>query len=309
MGFLALSFAKKQSTVLIKLVAGPLQAHATLNKSPIFFDGQTYTPEPAIDIKLPKQGISLEEEPCIITLPLARTLNTDIRTIAEMLGSMRSSPLVKVFITSIRQATKDETVYEHLYAGVLDKSRKNPSKKRQQIELEFLPELHYRLEDVSLGRRADPDCDLIFGGPGCGVDTSQFFSGAGPYANQIRRAWVNLSFQPYRNARMVSATINSSLMPGVTNAAITSQPEGWWIRSFLEADGVRVPIQEWQAGTNSFVLNRVPPLSWETPGRSILLVPGCPRSAQACTDRNNINNFGGLGFGIPAYNPTIEVRE
>jgi len=308
MGFLALSFAKKQSTVLIKLVAGPLQAHATLNKSPIFFDGQTYTPEPAIDIKLPKQGISLEEEPCIITLPLARTLNTDIRALAEMLGSLRSSPLVKVFITSIRQATKDETVYEHLYAGILDKSRKNPSKKRQQIELEFLPELHYRLEDVSLGRRADPDCDLIFG-PQCGIDTSQFFSGPGPYTGQIRRAWVRYTPSSYRNSRLITINIDSTLMPGVTNDALFTQPEGWWVRSFLEADGVRIPIQEWETGTHNFVLNRVPPLSWETPGRAILLVPGCPRTAVACTQRNNLNNFGGLGFGIPAYNPTLEVRE
>lgn len=309
MSILTLFRWRKESVPLIRLTMGPYSAFATLSKSPVFFSGDTYIPEPAVDVKLPKQGISLEEEPCVVTLPLDRNLNPGVKTVAGILAQPRSTPICRIQVIQLKKASADEQIVEYLYSGILDKSRRNPSGRRNVIELEFLTELHYRLEDISLGRRADPTCDAIYGPSDlCGIDNTQFFASPGPWVQQIRRAWVTATFASYRNSRKLTLSIDTTAMPGVTNAAIYDQPKDWWVRSYLEADGVRVPIQEWAAGTTDVVLNRLPPLSWESPGKRMLLVHGCPKTPEACALRNNINRFGGLGYGIPAYNPTLEVR-
>lgn len=301
---------RKESTPLIQIVCGPLTAEATLSRSPIFFDQQTYTPEPAINVKLPKQGFALEEESCVVTLPLERGVHPQIEAIAKLLAQPRCAPKTTIRIRTLLKSSEDEMMVVHLYSGVLDKTRRNPSGRKAVIDLEFLTELHGGLEDIALGRRADVECDHIYTKVGCYADNSQFFTtGDAPYFGKQRRAWVTATFSTYRNSRQLALHIDSASMPGVTDFAIYNQPPGWWLRSYLEADGVRIPVQEWEDGTVNFVLNRVPPLSWEAPGKRLLLVVGCAQTPQACADRQNSERFGGLGFGIPAYNPTIEVRD
>lgn len=299
----------KQSIPLIRIDMSSLQAFSTLDKSKVLYDGHLYSPEPAIDVKLPKQGISIDEEPCIVTLPTQRLLNPENIPIVEILSQARSTPAVRIQVKVIKKASQDQQILEHLYDGVLDKSRRNPSGNKGVIELEFLPDWQFRLEDISLGRRCDPTCDVIFGKTGCRVDTSQYFTSPGPWFKLVRRATVTATFASYRNSRNVTLAIDAASMPGVGQDAIYNQPKDWWVRSYLEADSVRIPVQEWTQGTSDFILNRIPPLSWETPGKKLTLVPGCPKTPQACADRNNSERFGGLGFGIPAYNPTLEVRD
>jgi hypothetical protein len=78
-------------------------------------------------------------------------------------------------------------------------------------------------------------------------------------------------------------------------------------------NGLRLPIQEWRwqygaaQGSNFFILHRTPPEDWD--GESVFLRLDCSRDKQACADRNNSDNFGGLGRDIPAYNPTIDLPE
>lgn len=310
---------KKSSTPLFKFKFGDTWIFATTNRSPVTWEGNVYIPEPAIDCKLPKQGINLDEGPCTITLPLERAVHPGILNMAQIIAMPRSCPDLDVDVINLLRASQDEMVAVYLYSGKMDKSRRNPSGKKSQVEIELLTELAKDLDNITLGRRCDPECDAIYGKALCGVDSSAYFSGSGPYFKQTKNAKVTVSFSSYRNSREIVVALHLPSHPGVSDQSpLLNQPINWWNRAILEADGVRIPVQEWRwdlsdpqnpTSTNIFILNRVPPLSWETPGKVFNLLLDCDRTPQACADRNNSDRFGGLGFGIPAYNPSLEVRD
>lgn len=309
---------RKKSSPLIEILAGETYIRATTSKTPIFWQGQTWWPEPTIDVKLPKQSGGLSEDPCKLTLPLNRPLHPPLLSFALSLSKPRAAPRARVRVINLLQAAEEDFTPVFLYEGILDRVNRNPEGKKNQIELEFQTELRYQLGEISLGRRADPECDHIYGKNGCFVDNTQFFSLSDNWPNnykKIRRAWVIASVSSQSFSREVTVSLDPAMHPGMDNRTISDQPRGWWVRSFFEKNTVRIPVQEWfwnetgNTGTLTFVLNRIPPEDWNN--SRVLLVHGCPQTPEACKDRNpgvSPLPFGGLGFGIPAYNPVFEVR-
>ena len=269
MSFLALTLEKKESIPLIEFQFGSMSVYVTTSRSVINWQGRKYIPEPALEVKLPKQGITLEEEPCVVTLPTRQSQHPGVSMLALILAQTRAAPPLTMKVMSLLKASEDVQEVIYLYEGTLDKRRRNPKGKQSCIELEFLPELIANLDDITLGRRADPECDWIFGEVGCYVQgKNDPFTPAGSYSRVVRFAYVTANFSAIANSREVDLTLHQPSHPGITNNdPITSQPIDWWLMAFLTDGYTRIPIQEWrwnsisQTATNTFVLNRVPPSS------------------------------------------------
>lgn len=304
-----------ESIVLVDFAMGTkAMVCVSLSKSPTVFQGNVYRPEPSLKVELPRQGGGLSEEAAKITIPTNRPeVHSALSQMAATLSSLRSFPRTTVRVIEILKTSTSDSKVLYLYEGIITKVQRNPSGRTSVVELELETELHEGLPDISLGRRCDPQCDVIYGSNGCGVDNRQFFDNATYYPNhlkKIRRASVVVSFD-LSNPRIVYLSMNQVAHPGASDLTITAQPEGWWEASYIEKDGLRLRIQSWVfdgnsgSGTDMFILNQIPPADWD--GATATLIHDCPRTPQACADRNNINNFGGLGHGIPAYNPTLEL--
>lgn len=315
---------RKESFPLIKIVYGTKPPICvTTSKSPKFWEGNEYKPEPAVEIDIPENTGGLTEEPCKVSLPLTRGLHLELQEIALLLSKPRAAPKVTIHINNLFVANADEQEIEYLYEGQLDRVIRNPEGKKNSLDLEFQTEFRHQLKEISLGRRCDPECDLVFGsGTGCkavieDLSPANYYPNntyAGGAKGHIRRMWVGGSFYSVQTSREVTLTLDPTMHPGgggTFQLTLTRMPRNWWVGGFLEKDGVRIRIQEWKwnedlnQGTNIFVLNRVPPEDWE--GALLLLTPDCLRSLEACNQRNQGNVFGGLGYGIPAFNPTLEV--
>ncbi len=309
----------KESIPLFKFEFGTTAVYATTWKSPITWGGNVYRPEPASEAKLPKRSGSVKEEACRVELPTTRSLvHPQLSSLAAMLSSPRAVPGMRVTVMNLlRSGSEHKMLY--LFEGKLTRITRNPDGKKSIVRIELQPELGRGLADISLGRRCDPECDAVFGKAGCWVDNSLFFNAAnGSWApapstlhiNKVRRVIALCSFVPSVNSRQISLLLDTTApehsgLGGVqAQLCITQQLSDWWVRSFLEKDGLRIPIQAWKQGTALFTLNRVPPLSWD--GARVMLVPDCPRTSAACAQRGNTANFNGLGIGMPTYNPTLE---
>lgn len=309
----------KESIPLFEFEFGTTTVYATTWKSPITWGGNVYKPEPAIETKLPKRSGGVKEDPCLIELPTLRSLvHPQLSSLAALLASPRALPSMRVKVMNLlRSGSESKMLYQ--FEGRLAKVSRNPDGKKSVVRIELQSELGRGLADISLGRRCDPDCDAVFGKAGCWVDNSLFFNAAnGSWApspsqlhvGKVRRVVAICSFIPSVNSRQVSLLLDTTapehagLSGAQAQLCITQQLSDWWVRSYLEKDGLRIPVQAWTQSTALFVLNRIPPLSWS--GARVTLVPDCPRTATACAQRGNTANFNGQGIGMPAYNPTLE---
>ena len=84
---------------------------------------------------------------------------------------------------------------------------------------------------------------------------------------------------------------------------------GYWNGSFLfdsETTGLNIQIQAWEQGTNEFTLSQIPPRTWD--GKVLILQVDCPKTRLGCEQRFNSDDFNGLGYGIPDYNPALDLR-
>jgi hypothetical protein len=311
----------KESIPLFRFQYGDVVIYATTWKSPVVWGGNVYRPEPAINCELPKQGGSVSEEAARIELPTLRSeVHPELSSMAVAMGSPRAVPRTRVMVMNLlRDGTDSKMLY--LYEGKLEKTTRNPDGKRNVVRLEFLSELVSGLKDASLGRRCDPECDVVFGKAGCWVDNSLFFNptnGSTPtlgnstaHIGKIRRAMVIASFVPPYSSREVSLLLDTTapehtgIYVPLAQLCITNQLSDWWVRSYLQKGGLKITIQQWKPQTALFTLNRIPPSSWD--GARLELVIDCSKTSAACAARQNTSNFGGIGIGIPAYNPTIDL--
>lgn len=308
----ALTKEAKKSSILVEIRCGTaLTAYATTSKSRVIWEGKVWTPEPTIHIDLPEQAASVTSETCKVRLPLVGSQHPGVLSIARVLSVPRTSPPVSCRIINLIESDVDHVTPVYLYNGVLDKSTRNPQGQSGFVELDIVPEFMMQLAEATLGMRADPSCGWSYGGPGCWhPDTDKFLTPA-DYAAPllVRKINVVCTVDPQLSSRKVTLAVDTVLHPGATNSVITSRPHEWWKRGFLAKDGLRISIADWRyfilgGGVHTFILNRIPPESWQ--GASVVLHPGCPRTPAACAERNNSENYGGIGYGIPAYNPVLE---
>ncbi len=315
----------KRSIVLVEFKYGepvsPLYIRLCSASRDVTVDGVTYTAEPAMDVSLSEQTGGVDEKNFSITLPMSRGVNPAIDSWCQEIASpIPFSPIyVKVseILTPMDPADQKRLF---LAEGVVAITRRNPNGSSNLVELEATP-TKSGLENIKLGIQANPQCVWTYGQEGCGKEIFQFFDPSTYYPNQwavARRGWVELQML-YTGIRTQQVSLR--LNPAIHNSTsepvrtITNQPKGWWLGGSLVYGGLSIPIRDWlwddnlNVGTDQFVLGRMPPKSWAyDPLRNnlIMLVPGCSKTPEACALRNNSANFGGLGYGMPAYNPMLD---
>lgn len=304
----------KKSTLLVELHCGTaLSAYATTAKSRVIWDGKVWTPEPTINVELPEQTASVSSEACKIKLPLVGNQHPLVLSIARVLSVPRTSPPVRCRVINLIESDVDHMTPVYLYNGVLDRSTRNPQGQSGFVELNIVPEFMAQLAEATLGMRADPSCGWSFGGPGCWhPDTDKFLTPADYPIGGVRKVNVICTIDPDLSSRKVTLGVDTAKHPGADSRVLISRPAGWWVRGYLEKDGLRISIADWRywlagVGEHTWILNRIPPEDWQ--GASMVLHPGCPRTPLACSQRNNSINFGGMGYGIPAYNPVLETDD
>jgi hypothetical protein len=305
--------------------SSPITIGASLGTEFVTYEGKQYTPVPAISIDLPERIGGLGEGECKIQIPTTIRQHATMQSMARALAGTRSTYPVSVKVVQIIRSGADREVPMILYRGRMQGVTRNPRGMQDTVEMDFVSDFHSRIEDISLGRRADATCDMPYGQM-CGALPSarmeifgpgEYYTGGSGHFKLKRNAWVTLtvdSLHPRRVAFALDAAKHTSA-PSEPNRTrtLTNQPVGGGVGGLVCRNGLRLPIQEWRwqygaaQGSNFFILHRTPPEDWD--GESVFLRLDCSRDKQACADRNNSDNFGGLGRDIPAYNPTIDLPE
>lgn len=325
---LALDRPAKRTITFVEFAIGGRAQIAYLRvcdaSSPQSALGFEYLAEPSMQVELESQSGGLEDKPFKVKLPLARGLNVAVDEFAKSLASPTPYPKITVLVFEKidTEATSEQTIV-YLGEGEVLLSRRNPNGSPNIVEME-VHSSKTLAKDLKLGIPANPQCGFTFGGTGCGVDNSLYFNPATdpfptvpPYL--IRRFLVDLTML---GATRTQAVQLDSYVPGIIpNTAFTVRSKGWWIGGHIldPFSGITIRIRDWwhtnsaNIGTNKFVLAKVPPKDWAASVRpaglpKLVLVPGCRKTATACQERQNIANFGGFGYGIPAYNPMQDVR-
>jgi len=89
---------------------------------------------------------------------------------------------------------------------------------------------------------------------------------------------------------------------------IPSQTGDYFFRGWVEYDGLRIDIQQWDGdGTEPdiFYLVRQPPASWV--GKVVFFYKGCNKTIEDCDTKHfNEFSFGGMGYAMLVYDPILE---
>jgi len=141
---------------------------------------------------------------------------------------------------------------------------------------------------VRMGMPADHQCPFMFGRIGCESGT---VAGGGPNP---------LGASPSRTISLIEGhkvTLSAVLTPSFPTE---------FNKGYIEKDGIKIDIREFDGAVAADVLylTRQPPTYWL--GEVVVVNPGCNKSIENCRLWNNEQNFGGVGYGIPAYNPNFE---
>lgn len=102
------------------------------------------------------------------------------------------------------------------------------------------------------------------------------------------------------------------LVATASSATLSSKSgsdDRYWHRGFLEKDGLRIYIRDWDGSVDKtlFRLAAAPPADWIGGEDTVTFVAGCDKTIETCRARfNQESNFSGIGFGIPPYNPNFE---
>lgn len=283
---------------------GVCDAHAGLYR-----DGRLYLPEPSMAIALSDTTGGIKENAIKITLML-KGQNNEIYALLDGMSSGRAWPKTRVRIREIQMSPSDgsEERMLYLFNGVLTKATRNPSGNPNIVELECSWE-KARLDGRRFGISAFESCSWVYGGEGCGKRILQYPQSITNYGSAYNWHYVRMNSFGGTLASLVADSGNSTEQAQIAGP---NQSIDKWSDGFLESEGLRVGIREYRPNTALFLLERVPPPSWDyaSGGNRVLkLFPGCKRTPEACNVRKNRSQFGGFGWGMPAYNPLTEEAD
>lgn len=166
-----------------------------------------------------------------------------------------------------------------LMRGDISEIVKNFQKKKNRVALMATRE--QGLLDRSLGLQCTHQCQWVVFGRGCGLDRDLFSQNA------------------------TIDTINGHTLTTLTVQAGT-KPAEYWHKGYVEFEDLRIAIRK-TLNTNplEFTMARRCPDEWL--GQVVKVVPGCNGNIEVCRDTYiNEGRFMGIGFDIPAHDPTYE---
>ncbi len=240
----------------------------------------TYSACPTMEIKFPKRTGALNEELLSIHMPMDEFTTTLAR--AE-----QHAPI------SCRIQERDDSGFVHgTFLGWVRRSLKNQDGRpgRVRIDVENVKNM-FR---VPQGIPATPQCAWTFTSRPCSVDV------ADTGADKLKKATIT---NVNRETKLVTATVEYT--GGAPWAG--AENDRLYHRGYMVRNGVRIEIREWHSDhPDRFYLMENWPEEWDF--EDVIVFPGCDKFRSTCVNRwDNEQRFGGLGEGIPAYNPLLET--
>jgi len=238
-----------------------------------------HTPEPRMSVQLADNEATFDKRETRIILPV------DDFTGRAGDGTPHSPMFVKIEELTQGLFAGDQSALKVLFRGRVIRTTKNFQGKRNQVAFFALTQKS-RL-DVSMGIPCNHHCAWTLFHGGCGVDEDDF-----DVLTEIDSV----------DGQEVTITDVAITGPG------TADPR-YWKRGYLEKDGLRVGIRDYDGSvdpTKLFMVRRVP-TDWIGGSSDIRAVPGCDKTIETCRARFDAEEFFmGPGYAIPSYQPNLE---
>ena len=229
--------------------------------------------DPSLAVKLPQFNGVLKESPARVTISDQYDL-----ALALIEGTPHSTVVVEIWKFSESTLSTGDSLLKH-FSGIVTRADGRPDGKQDRVAL-YASNLKSRLS-VALGLPANHHCILPFNGFGCRL-------GATPAA-PVSRAVVSIT----RNV--------------LVSTLFTLVPKHRYVRGYIEFEGLRIGIRDFEPSTSTFVLFQEPPSTWDT--ATVTFIEGCDKSLETCRDdKLNEDNFGGYGHAMLARHPMLETR-
>lgn len=285
----AIDQASKQSYSLVEFEIDGTPYRFTNWGSSIDPAGDNWLSIPAMEILWPNNTGTLDDQTG--SIKVSETASATMQAmVLILLENGAPAPEVRVVIHEvIRSATGGiETTSLTPFIGYVRKAIRNDGGRSQMIRFE-LSTAKGSLE-VALGLPCGHHCIWNLFGKGCSVQ-----GGAGERGPQLAEE---------KRDDLAILSINGKTVTIDSNPGIEINKTFRF--GYLKKGSVQIGIQKWDSDTPTvFVLRQQPPTSWLN--TFVTAVPGCDKTIEACReDWDNEANFGGIGYAIPAYNPSFE---
>lgn len=238
-----------------------------------------YSPEPRMEVDVADNTGSLEDEETMIGLPLDNAFVTILTAPTAF-----SDTFVKVTEVT-RSLTGGASTVKVLAAGKVVRVTRNYEGRSNYGAIFFKPgksRLDYPLQPPTTHQ--------------CNWQVFKSPCGAAQGSHEIVAEIVSV------DGLEVTAT-DANL------AAQAGADDRYWHRGFLEKDGLRIYVREYDGSVDvtKFGLAEVTPTDWIGGSQDILFVAGCDKTIETCRSRfSQESNFSGLGYGMQPYNPNFE---
>ncbi len=259
--------AKKHATLFL-LEWHLTQVRYTDWTEDIVSGGNTFSSDPRIGIRLPRESGGVAERPAMLSFPI------DLPP-ADTLATQMIHAEVTVTVTELLPG--DDTTLATLYFGWVVRSRAGNRGDKALATLQ-LQSIKDRLR-APLGIPAMRNCAWRFGDANC-----QFDAAGAEETGTI-------------------ATVNDDVV--TVSGLTTTATDEYWFRGWLQVGGERIAIRRYDT-PNIFYLAKRPPAAWAT--QEVTARPGCDKMPRTCNDRwGNLDHFTGLAFKMPPRHPIIEL--
>ena len=272
----------------------------TSNTEPLTVQGTTYTPEPSIEVSLPKYDGGVENRSAAVRitrqLQLARRLS---------LGRAHQTVTLRIKQLTWNPLDLTDNTLTTLWQGTVSGAEINPEGKAGAAELTIGP------CGGGMDRTVNPICSSRcwkrFGdAKTCTIDRDSTTAPSGASLRQTVRI----------------ETINGLTVFVRANTEPSFSSADYWVGGDMNFAGVPIKIREWTAvNPGRFELAEFPPQEFmdnvaaalnsgaNTADLDVVIRPGCNRSIQACRRYGNEFNYGGVGLAMPLRNPNLEIGD
>lgn len=267
-----LSKSKKQSFVLVTFEYGAVGSRTQVRytdwsedvKHPI--SEETHTSLPEMEVEIAPYTGGLKEKAS--TIQVANS--TDF---LERLSNGEPFATVDVKIEEVYQDADGDIGILVLFVGMLERTVLHYQGKKNTIYMEL--ESVKSQMDFPLGLPVMHQCTHALGDEYCGVSVTT------------------------ETATVVSVGSKTLELSG-----LSAHANRYWHRGYVEYDGLRINIRDWESGT-TFYMSKAVPADWA--GQTVTVSPGCDKTVETCRSTwANEGNFNGPGYAMPGYLPLIE---
>ena len=274
---------EKESYVLVACRYNGTYSRFTNWGSTIDPAGANYVSVPAMSVHLPENVGTVDCQMAKIELPM----NSDTEGFLEPLTRGTPFAPVKVTIVEVNRGLEAGDTAENLtlFQGWLRLTIRNPSNRRGFVAMEIQsPKANLQ---KPTGISCNHECENTLYEYPCAKA-----GGWGPSAAS--------------NKKLGTLTGISSKTVTISGALTLTGGKSYY-NGYIKRGGATIRIRAWDSGAlNTFHLTQQPPDEWLN--EQVEVFPGCDKSIAMCRDVwSNEESFNGVGYGIPAYDPNIEL--